>query len=251
MVQITAKALTQVPATLAGAGLAERTVLEKLYNKGSRSFTFRKDIYAAPDVKVSLIKLQHTKCCFCESRVIHVTDGDVEHFRPKAGYRQDRLSPLKQPGYYWLAYDWDNLLLACTKCNQRNKQNYFPLADDRKRARSHRGAINSESPLFIHPGLENPEKYLTFKNEKAQSVGKSQRGQMTIDILNLNRADLLDTRAELLQDVHQLLNIIRLGIDPKMKQQATRYLRQYKTSITKEGHTFAGMFRAYFTKNPV
>lgn len=251
MVHITAKALTPVPATLAGTGLAERSILEKLYNKGTRSFTFRKDIYAATDVKVSLIKLQHTKCCFCESRVIHVADGDVEHFRPKAGFRQDRLSPLRQPGYYWLAYDWDNLMLACTKCNQRNKQSFFPLADNRKRARSHRGAIKKESPLFIHPGLENPEKHVTFENEKAKPVRKSQRGQVTIDMLDLNRVDLLDTRAESLQDIHLLLDIVRLGIDPANKKKATLLLRQYKARNTKENHAFASMFRAYFAKNPV
>ena len=58
---------------------------------------------------------------FCESKVSHIAYGDVEHFRPKAGYRQRPEDPLVQPGYYWLAYEWSNLLFCCQLCNQRFK----------------------------------------------------------------------------------------------------------------------------------
>jgi hypothetical protein len=44
---------------------------------------------------------------------------------------------LEQPGYFWLAYVWANLFLACQLCNQSFKKNLFPLADPAKRARSH------------------------------------------------------------------------------------------------------------------
>nr|WP_239015299.1 AAA family ATPase [Archangium violaceum] len=77
------------------------------------------------------------KCAFCESQLAHISYGDVEHFRPKAGWRQEEGGPLGRPGYYWLAYEWTNLFLACTLCNQQFKRNLFPLRTPSRRARSH------------------------------------------------------------------------------------------------------------------
>ena len=54
-------------------------------------------------VKDALREAQHGKCAFCESKISHIAHGDVEHFRPKAGYRQNPEDPLVQPGYYWLS----------------------------------------------------------------------------------------------------------------------------------------------------
>lgn len=58
------------------------------YQNGSEKFEFKSGIYGAKSVKNALKKAQYGKCCFCESKVQHVAYGDVEHFRPKKGYRQ-------------------------------------------------------------------------------------------------------------------------------------------------------------------
>lgn len=73
------------------------------YNSGDRRFNFDSAVYGHPSVKQALAQAQHNKCCFCEDRI--GLDGDVEHFRPKAGSRQDETTPMIIPGYYWLAYD--------------------------------------------------------------------------------------------------------------------------------------------------
>ena len=78
----------------------------------------------------------------------HIAYGDVEHYRPKAGYRQDAEDPLGRPGYYWLAYEWSNLLFCCQICNQRFKRNLFPLVDPARRAETHHDDLSSEQPLF-------------------------------------------------------------------------------------------------------
>src|SRR5438874_2242397 len=80
------------------------------YLSGARTFTDDLDssIYADPSVKATLRTAQHDKCAFCESTFAHVGFGDIEHFRPKAGYKQKETNALGRPGYYWLAYDWDN-----------------------------------------------------------------------------------------------------------------------------------------------
>src|SRR5258708_22637098 len=105
------------------------------YQNGTRTFPFDSEIYGHPEIKQALVAAQHGKCCFCERRV--GADGDVEHFRPKAACRQDETCVLTRPGYYWLAYAWENLMLSCSACNQRHKKNLFPLADPAGRATSH------------------------------------------------------------------------------------------------------------------
>ncbi len=88
--------------------------------------------------------MQHDKCAFCESKVSAIAYGDVEHFRPKAGYQQSHDDDLQRPGYYWLAYEWSNLFFSCSICNQQGKRNVFPLANPRRRATCHRDDIGLE-----------------------------------------------------------------------------------------------------------
>jgi 5-methylcytosine-specific restriction endonuclease McrA len=112
------------------------------YETGKKRFSFSSNIYADPTVKDALIEAQYGKCCFCERLV--GGDGDVEHFRPKRGYCQNKGERIQRPGYYWLAYNWDNLYLSCSSCNQRQKRNLFPLSDPQKRAHLHNNDISQE-----------------------------------------------------------------------------------------------------------
>lgn len=79
MIRITRKALFPEPTILQTAGHAARNLLEQAYDQGVRVFQFDKDIYAAGEVKETLIAIQNYKCCFCESKIGHIDDGDVEH----------------------------------------------------------------------------------------------------------------------------------------------------------------------------
>ncbi len=118
------------PSILLDKGAAKRAEDEAAYEVGERSFAFDRGIYAHDSVRRALARAQHDKCCFCERKI---EAGDVEHFRPKAGFRQARYDPLETPGYYWLAYEWTNLDFACKSCNQRNKHDLFPLRDPARR----------------------------------------------------------------------------------------------------------------------
>lgn len=176
------------------------------------AFAFDRDIYAHPTVKQTLEQAQHGKCCFCESKVGHITSGDVEHFRPKAGWRQQDDSPLEQPGYYWLAYEWMNLLFACELCNRRHKRNAFPLRDPAQRARTHRDAIAAEEPLFIDPaGVDDPETLISFHLEVAYAVDDNEAGRETIRALGLNREALIERRRdryEWIRRLHQMVHAL-------------------------------------------
>lgn len=179
------------------------------YQSANKSFLFDRSIYAHISVKQSLIKAQYGKCCFCE-RLIG-TDGDVEHFRPKQAYKQSAGEPLQRPGYYWLAYEWDNLYLACPGCNQRHKQNLFPLQNPTERATNHQQNITSEKPLFIDPAKDNPEEFIGFRGEIAFAIEGNLRGQATCDALKLNQRSLPEARLQRLQQLKALWQIVQLA----------------------------------------
>lgn len=88
--------------------------------------------------------------------------------------------------------------MACGPCNQRFKGNLFPLLNPERRARSHRDAIRLEEPLLLHPHDDEPSHHIGFREEVAFAVDGSVRGQATIEILQLNRPDLIESRRGLL-----------------------------------------------------
>jgi len=148
--------------------------------------------------------MQREKCAFCEAKPLHVSDGDVEHFRPKGRRPPGRRRSAQRPGYYWLAYHWDNLLFACERCNRQHKKNRFPLSDPARRARSHRDATAHEAPVFIDPAAEDPELYITYREHVAIAVGGNARGEQTIEALGLRRPALNADREKHLATVKTL-----------------------------------------------
>ncbi len=191
-----------IPAILSDADAKGPTAAKSLcnaYDSGQREFDFDSNIYGHPTVKDALIKLQHGKCCFCESQVTHVSAGDVEHFRPKAGFMQgDRpKEKLKKPGYYWLAYEWSNLLFSCEECNRRGKKNLFPLQNPEERARSHSDNLSAEMAIFVNPATDDPSKFIGFNGEYVCGLdGPKGRGETTIQELGLDRVALEERRRD-------------------------------------------------------
>jgi uncharacterized protein (TIGR02646 family) len=182
------------------------------YVDGTRKFTFDRKVYAHESVRRALRAAQHDKCCFCESKISHVGADDVEHFRPKAGVRQQRFDGLVQPGYYWLAYDWTNLYLACRECNERNKQNLFPLERPEARPCSHHEAhkCEDEQPLFLDPGdpRVNPESVIGFREGEPYPIGGNVRAEVTMRELELGRRSLMERRDERIRVLRVLVQTI-------------------------------------------
>lgn len=182
------------------------------YSKGEWDFKFDPDIYGHSTVKASLKAMQHGKCCFCESKIMHITFGDVEHYRPKAGYKQTaREKKLNKPGYYWLAYDWNNLLLCCERCNRRHKRNLFPLKDKQARAHNHQHDVSQEIPLFINPTVTDPRHHIGFREEIPYPIAQSRYGKTTITELSLDREDLNEQRRTKLEELKVLADVVSLS----------------------------------------
>lgn len=221
-----------VPNILTTLGAAATTVDNTAYNSGTRKFSLKNTIYGHPTVKEALIGLQHDKCCFCERKVSAGEPGHIEHYRPKGGYKQDDLSKLVKPGYYWLAYNFDNLYFSCNRCNSSYKKNYFPLADETTRAKNHTENIANEDPLIINPFID-PSTHLVFKREKIKA--KSIKGKETIKRTGLNRKVLSQERLEYLLLLDTLAKVAR-GISPEAIEAQNHFKR-----ISKKENVFSYM----------
>lgn len=135
-------------------------------------------------VKAQLFKESGDKCAYCEANTKVVAYGDVEHFRPKSIY-------------WWLAYCYDNYVIACTICNQRYKSDHFPLLPGHRALIGPAVAHNSpdtflekwqsqlfpdplndahglpmaefeklhhqERPLLLHPYFDQPDNYYAWQ----------------------------------------------------------------------------------------
>jgi hypothetical protein len=178
--------------------------------------------------------MQHGKCAFCESRISHTAYGDVEHFRPKAGFKQNEGDVLERPGYYWLVYAWTNLFLACQLCNQMFKKNLFPLRNPTQRALTRNHPLPAEKPLLIDPcdPRRKPERDLTFHDELAVPVRNSRKGKATIDVLGLNRQPLAEQRRERLQRLRMLVECQSL-IDKEVRDPNTSPARRLALEPTR------------------
>lgn len=188
---------------------ADYMAKSKSYIKGPLKFDIKNSIYGHPLVKGSLRNSQHSKCCFCEKDQSD-ENGAVEHFRPKGGYKSSKKESVKKPGYYWLGYEWSNLYFVCSFCNSTaNKGNLFPLLDESKRVKSHKGNIKRETPLLLDPaGLKNPRNHIIFEGHLPLPKEKSVYGKKTIEICGLDRDELNNFRKKLINDIQTRLSIL-------------------------------------------
>lgn len=213
------------PTVLTTKGTDRTSSVCTLFNKWQAKYLSGKkkmpevsgSIYRHSTVVDVLMEAQRNKCCYCE-RCREDVELDVEHYRPKGAVQQHRGGEVIHPGYYWLAYDWDNLFLSCKRCNSKWKSILFPLADPLKRARSHNSTykVTDERPLFINPGKENPRNHIRFRNDAPYATTK--KGQITIEELGLladKRPSLREARLERLKDLRIYCELLKLAdIDP-------------------------------------
>jgi uncharacterized protein (TIGR02646 family) len=155
-------------------------------------------------VREKLNEFYFSKCAYCEL----LCKAEIEHYRPKKGVTEDNL----HNGYYWLCYEWSNLVPSCRYCNtEGGKGNQFPIKRtrvklpsfdtqlrlDRENIKANSNILLSEEPYLLHPEIDNPVNYLNFKidlhGEGIEIMGIdgiNERGEQTIKICNLNRENL-------------------------------------------------------------
>ncbi len=171
----------------------------------------------------------HHKCGYCEKPLDKVS---AEHYRPVAAvsayepvsqqYKQIKQADQKHPGYFWLAYEWQNIFPSCSECNDNpGKHTKFPLPPGRTHFLPNPQASDNqapgtetlnqqERPLLLHPYFDDPEEHLVFGFAGLVSAkDESPRGKTTIEVCGLDREHLNTARQEVQNQLELLLSSAR------------------------------------------
>lgn len=124
------------------------------------------DEWNEADVRGVLYAAQGRVCGFCGSYLPVNDRGDVEHFRPKNATGKDARRTPPNGGYWWLAYELENYLLSCSRCNRTLKKTRFPLRDEARRVGfAERHQLHAEDPVLAHPAWEQMEEWVSVDLE--------------------------------------------------------------------------------------
>lgn len=231
------------PEILTTAG-AERCAEHVADVAAGREIEFDRNIYAAAEVIAALRRAQHDKCCYCE-KLLEQREMDIDHFRPKAECRQGYECAIERPGYFWLAYEWSNLYLACRPCNQVHKGVLFPLLEPTARLRGP-GVAQHEDPLLIDPGREDPEAHIDFNEAEVCRRNDSTRGAITIRVLELGRPGLNDMRRHYFEPFRMAIRLLACAHDGEraLADQDIQDLCSIIANASRLSAPFAAMVRA-------
>ncbi len=176
----------------------------------------------------------------------HENANSIAHgpWRPKASVRQDEGGPEARPGYFWLAYDWGNLFVACMPCNQ-SKGILFPLANPTFRADPAVRDVSGETPLLVKPdGPDDPADHIGFVEEIPK--GRTDLGRRTVAVVGLDetkherRRDCL-TRLKRTREI-----MLRFQEAHSSEGDRVLYMARYVIDVsTRPDAVYCGMARAY------
>jgi len=172
----------------------------KLLKEGEEIPTSLKTKYKLKEIKSQIVKETKGKCAYCESFISHISPGDIEHILPKS----------RRPD---LIFEWNNLTLACEECNRTRKNDYY----------------NPSDPL-VNPYEDNPSDHIFAAGPIIFSVPANRKGDITISILDLNRAGLLEKRIERLMQIKILVDKWAQEENPTVKEIIKEQLLQESDS---------------------
>ena len=181
------KNTTDIPKSLKSRNTQEK--LSQLCEEKKFIYENRfEQVYKNTEIKKKLKTIYNNKCVYCEQKVEQI---HVEHYRPKSKY-------------WWLAYSWDNLLLACPTCNQNKGNNFEILKDKINFEHSDLKQIHNlikkydkaEEPKFFNPEQTDPKSHIIFDKE-GTIKSNNERLEFTIEKCKLNRDYLKDERRRL------------------------------------------------------
>ena len=146
--------------------------------------------------KQALLNATNQKCMYCESRITHIDYGDVEHFRPKEKYPD-------------LEFAWQNLGIACARCNREFKRDKF-----------------DETIPFIDPFDEDPENHIVAIGDILKQKLGSERGELTIIDIDLNRGDLIEKRSAKMEELSVEIDRCMRASNPTIRDKALAALKE-------------------------
>jgi len=208
-------------------------------------------VYRHSSVVKSLRRIYADKCGYCESAVGVSSPMFVDHYRPKKGVKRKD----DHPGYYWLTYEWSNLISCCGICNNK-KLHHFPVSDEKKRIyqpqedisqwRADSESFHNERPLILHPEINHPEEYLSVDiHGVMKENNSSRRAEITIEVCGLNRDGLVWMRNKIITEVRKRLWETAFSIRQEVRNKKIRNKEEFLGAIKDR---FAGDFDSLILK---
>lgn len=162
--------------------------------RSQRRDNLDEELFFEKSVVGALRQLFQGKCAFCETDIDSF--GRVVHLRPMRFVYDG--AKANRDYYLWLAFEWRNLFYACTHC-AKAKQDKFPVNGIRAPyLASFEDVQKYEAPLLIDPTFDEPSKDLEFL-PNGLIIGITKKGTTSIELLKLNRLDLVDARKRRIQ----------------------------------------------------
>ena len=181
------------------------------------------------------------KCAFCETS-LHKDRIVVDSFRPRVNARGLHKDS-SQDHYWWLSYEWRNKYAICRDCNEY-KATWFPVKGKRAAIKTpYLGIIKTEDSLLIDPCNDYPEEHLHYNND-GKAVSRTEKGEVTIEILKLNRTNLVHKRKEAIEDI---LDIILKAQNAWKKYNRTKL---FTTSQTEKLADLFSFLKNYLLPHP-
>jgi len=188
-------------------------------NKKLKHFPSGNTQYSVKSIKTELSIIYASKCAFCEDTLLN-SAKHIEHYRPK-NKNDKAIKCDASTSYFWLAFSWDNLLLACTKCNS-SKGCCFEIVGTRADYEKDYADLSlaevqdlittldeTEKPLLVNPEQEEQsffDEHLAFDMKTGEISSKNKRLAHTIHICNLKRDELNKLRLELINNLRNKIN---------------------------------------------
>ena len=172
--------------------------LEKEERKYRRiNFTYLHDSEFFNSVRDPLSKIFGDKCAYCEVR-ININDLIIDLFRPKQTAGSLKTEDVSFNHYLWFAFEWHNLFLCCNRCSNA-KRNIFPVSGPRAPILcTWEEACLLEANTILNPCEDKPARHLKVKLD-GSLIHKSNRGHLTIKVLDLNDEILVELRKNKLE----------------------------------------------------
>jgi uncharacterized protein (TIGR02646 family) len=133
----------------------------------------KKRKYKHPSIKEKLKEETSDKCIYCESKIGHITPGDIEHKKPISKFPD-------------LTFEWENITIACGECNRRKNDYYSSFEDD----------------CFLDPYAQDVESMIFHYGPLITAKIEHNNADITLKILGLiKRKELLTQKIQKFQDI--------------------------------------------------
>jgi uncharacterized protein (TIGR02646 family) len=128
------------------------------------------------ELKATLAKMSSglKRCMYCEDS----SGSGIDHFWPMSSY------PLK-------AFEWTNLLLSCSTCNQSKSARFRLDASGR--------------PLLLNPTEDDPALHVQLTPRTGKFTDLTERGRESLETYGLNRPELAKGRSNAWAAIQSLL----------------------------------------------